>query len=430
MVHGESNGLLGPMAPMLGGRGGSAQSGGSARLGGFSQTGCPRPPARVWPPGGVRSVLLGRGFSTQAACLLMGAASVSLGGAFLVLTAPLEGDGFAFLLAVAFGVLALVTRTIDGFAQPHVPRPKVALGPYHLAFLAGGAERVARVACLSLLHRGVLQTNGRSVWMASSPNDLGVSHTSPGEAWAESAVVLAADRPVSGGALVSSAAQSPAVLALGQRLFEAGLMEHSTRRRHRRVALVTFWAAIWATLLFDRWAFFAPSDARIGALPWVVFASLVWFGVEAWQGWKAHKRPSGWVPTRAGNLVLKGLRTEFGPLRIRSSSLSPGQAPGDFTVVAALFGRQKLPRPAAAMLESWALRPALPYNSPLWLGGKQPSTEGAANGSSSSEFWESDEGPESGGFFESGDGGDSGSAGDASDSGSSGDGGDSGGDGD
>ena len=242
---------------------------------------------------------------------------------------PLALSGPRFLIFYALFAVAVllllyfVRRVREGGALPKFDTKD----PYLFACLSGGPAEVIRVCTVGLVDRGLLKVTG------------GTADTVLNDAPAFGAPRI--ERKVldhfRGGASLSSAVQSKDLLAAASteyehRLRRVGLLPNAEAQWMRRVLFALAIAALAG--IGGAKIYIALSSGRTNVVFLIVLMVVaIVLTVAIWNPYR----------TSLGNDYLASVRSLFGNLRQRSSSLQPGRETNDLLWLTALFGVAMLP---------------------------------------------------------------------------------------
>jgi uncharacterized protein (TIGR04222 family) len=232
---------------------------------------------------------------------------------------------YAFLGALTIGLLWLARRASEAADVPRIDYSD----PYLLAYLRGGQSEVIRVVTVSLIDRGLLQSNDDQL-VAVNQNAANIVH-----------------RPIEKTLLqhfrfranASSAFTSPAILSTCQEykdtLQRLGLLPDESILRARlwrfviAVSVLTGVAALKILIALQR--------GRTNIFFLILLA--VFFVLVAIR---VHNP----LRTRRGDALLADLRNLFSSLKARARMLRPGGETADAALLMAVFGLAALPTAA------------------------------------------------------------------------------------
>jgi uncharacterized protein (TIGR04222 family) len=232
---------------------------------------------------------------------------------------------YAFLGALTIGLLWLARRASEAADAPRIDYSD----PYLLAYLRGGQSEVIRVVTVSLIDRGLLQSNDDQL-VAVNQNAVNIVH-----------------RPIEKALLqhfrfranASSAFMSPAILSTCQEykdtLQRLGLLPDESIQRARLwrfvIAVIVLTGAAALKILI------ALQRGRTNIFFLILLA--VFFVFIALR---VHNP----LRTRRGDALLADLRQLFSSLKARARMLRPGGETADAALLMAVFGLDALPAAA------------------------------------------------------------------------------------
>jgi uncharacterized protein (TIGR04222 family) len=229
---------------------------------------------------------------------------------------------YAFLGALTIALLWLARRASEAADSPRIDYSD----PYLLAYLRGGQSEVIRVVTVSLIDRGLLQSNNDQL-VAINPNAVNIARLPIEKALLEHFRFRAN---------ASSAFTSPAILSTCQHykdtLQRLGLLpdESILRARLRRFCI----AVIFLTAVAGLKILIALQRGRTNILFLILLA--VFFVFIAIR---VHNP----LRTRRGDALLADLRHLFSSLKARAAMLRPGGETSDAALLMAVFGLDALP---------------------------------------------------------------------------------------
>jgi uncharacterized protein (TIGR04222 family) len=232
---------------------------------------------------------------------------------------------YSFLGTLTIGLLWLARRASEAADPPRIDYSD----PYLLAYLRGGQSEVIRVVTVSLIDRGLLQSNDDQL-VAVNHNAVNIVH-----------------RPIEKALLqhfrfrakASSAFTSPAILSTCQEykdtLQRLGLLPDESIQRAR------LWRFVIAVIVLTGVAalkiLIALQRGRTNIFFLILLAVLFVF-VAIW----VHNP----LRTRRGDALLADLRNLFSSLKTRARMLRPGGETADAALLMAVFGLDALPAAA------------------------------------------------------------------------------------
>lgn len=238
---------------------------------------------------------------------------------------PFHLRGPQFLLfygCLGVAVTALVWWTRRAWERADTPaRP---LSDYlEIAFLRGGSTEAIRVAVITLIDRGVLAISGSdSVQVAQADAARRLTRRT------EQAIATRAARTATPQQLISDTDVTAAVtLDCEPELVRRGLLPSADQRAARRRLFLQAGGGLALVAGLKIWLAITRGHYNIGFL--IVLAAI--FLVAA--AIAIHPRL-----TPPGAALLEDLRTLFGGLKDRASSMRPQQGGTDFALLAAVFG--------------------------------------------------------------------------------------------
>jgi uncharacterized protein (TIGR04222 family) len=229
---------------------------------------------------------------------------------------------YAFLGALTIGLLWLARRASEAADVPRIDYSD----PYLLAYLRGGQSEVIRVVTVSLIDRGLLQSNDDQL-VAANQNAVNIVH-----------------RPIEKALLqhfrfranASSAFTSPAILSTCEEykdtLQRLSLLPDESIQRARLWRFVI--AVIVLTSVAALKILIALQRGRTNIFFLILLA--VFFVFVAIR---VHNP----LRTRRGDALLADLRNLFSSLKARARMLRPGGETADAALLMAVFGLDALP---------------------------------------------------------------------------------------
>jgi uncharacterized protein (TIGR04222 family) len=232
---------------------------------------------------------------------------------------------YAFLGTLTIGLLWLARRASEAGDAPRIDYSD----PYLLAYLRGGQSEVIRVVTVSLIDRGLLQSNDDQL-VAVNQNAVNIVH-----------------RPIEKALLqhfrfranASSAFTSPAILSTCQEykdtLQRLGLLPDESIQRAR------LWRFVIAVIVLTGVAalkiLIALQRGRTN-----IFFLLLLAVFFVFVAIRVHNP----LRTRRGDALLADLRNLFSSLKARARMLRPGGETADAALLMAVFGLDALPTAA------------------------------------------------------------------------------------
>jgi uncharacterized protein (TIGR04222 family) len=229
---------------------------------------------------------------------------------------------YAILGTLTIGLLWLARQTFEAADAPRIDYSD----PYLLAYLRGGEKEVIRVAAVSLIDRGLLQSNDDQL-VVVDPNSVNIIR-----------------RPIEKALLqhfrfranASSAFTSPAILSTCQEyrdtLQRLGLLPDESVLRARLwrfgIAVVVLTGVAGLKILI------ALQRGRTNIFFLVLLAAFFVFVAI-----RVHNP----LRTRRGDALLADLRNLFSSLKARARMLRPGGETADAALLMAVFGLDALP---------------------------------------------------------------------------------------
>ena len=240
---------------------------------------------------------------------------------------PFDLRGPEFLLFyVALGAaVLLVTFLLRHAGEPADP-PKVNLSdPYQIAFLRGGKNEALRVATVSLIDRGVLLADGTKITASESAFGKAASPL-------EQTVVRHFNPSAEVTTLFKMKDADPQMNQYENELTRLGLLPDEEQKDARLMRMAVAVAALLIPALVKLYVAVTTGHFNVGFL---IFLAIFFTVVVVLMS-----RPRR---TRAGDRMVKDLRTLFESLKQRGAEVRSGASPTEFALMAAVFGMSTVP---------------------------------------------------------------------------------------
>ena len=240
---------------------------------------------------------------------------------------PLDFRGPEFLLFYAALAIAALVWIVYSQRRREQVGPRRGLDvsdPYLIAYLRGGTNEAGRIACVSLIDRGLLVVDDNTVHTKAHVQGL----TPPIEQ--EVANLFRDARPASD--LFENPAVRQACEPYDRELKRLGLLPDDatiSARRQRLVPVLALMLVLALAKIFVGLARHRPVGLLI-----LLTAGFVILALNLYNPRQTGK----------GSALIADLRRLFGRLRERAGTLRPGSAPSETALLAAVFGLGALPR--------------------------------------------------------------------------------------
>src|SRR5262245_16850586 len=222
---------------------------------------------------------------------------------------------FCFSLVVILAIIILRRRAESG------PAPKIDLGdPYLIAYLRGGEHEALRVAVISLVDRGMLAMDDRTVRRADHVASDMVKHP------IEYEVLKKFGDPGEAHSIFKDDKLKFLFQTYRDKLERAGLMPDADVRRDRQMRLLLASMALGVVGVI-KIVFGLSLGKPVGFLAMMMIAAMV---IAAFSSFKRL--------TVRGKETLSDVTNLYSGLRTRVNSLSPGSASAELAMFAAVFG--------------------------------------------------------------------------------------------
>jgi uncharacterized protein (TIGR04222 family) len=241
---------------------------------------------------------------------------------------PLDLAGPQFLLFYLIaGIAVLLALRGVRLAAEGGPAPRIETSdPYLIAYLRGGKNEALRVAVVSLIDRGLLETRANDALRARDG-----AERIPGPP-IERMVLrdFRFERPAT--QIFTESDAEGACDGYRDQLTRLGLLPDGAARAARRWRMSAAIAVLVGLAGAKIWVALGRGKSNVGFL---VILTLIFVIVAA--------RSAQPVRTARGDALLADLRTLFRRLKDRAGSLRPGGATADAVLLAAVFGLGTLP---------------------------------------------------------------------------------------
>jgi uncharacterized protein (TIGR04222 family) len=240
---------------------------------------------------------------------------------------PFDLRGPEFLLVyVALGAaVLLVTFLLRHAGEPADP-PKVNLSdPYQIAFLRGGKNEALRVATMSLIDRGVLLADGSKITATETAFGKAASPF-------EQIVVRHFNPSAEAKTLFKMKDADPQMNQYENELTRLGLLPDEEQKDARLMRMAVALAVLLIPAMVKLFVALTTGHFNVGFL---IFLAIL-FTVVAVK----MSRPRR---TRAGDRMVKDLKTLFDSLKQRGAEVRSGASPTEFALMAAVFGMSTVP---------------------------------------------------------------------------------------
>lgn len=197
----------------------------------------------------------------------------------------------------------------------------IAADPYMVAYLRGGKNEALRVAALSLVDRVILQHDGEDLIVSGNVTPAHVRRP------IEKALIRHFAVRNTAQSIFTDKALEEACSVYETTLAKAGLMPDSDQKAKRR-SLFLSGAALLASVSLIK-AIIAISRGRFNLIFLLIMTIIAIIVLAAVVFPKQ---------TPAGRELLRDLRTLFGSLRERASSIRPGGGSNELALLAAVYG--------------------------------------------------------------------------------------------
>jgi uncharacterized protein (TIGR04222 family) len=243
------------------------------------------------------------------------------------MVSPFDLRGPEFLLFyLILGICVLAALYCLRYAGASDP-PQVNLSdPYLIAFLRGGRNELLRVATISLIDRGLLETSGTRV--ASARDKSAAALRIP----IEKRLFAHFETPDEASSLFKSNVFDHETTAYESELARLNLIPGEGAEWARNAPRILAMAVLWGVALIKILTALARGRSNIGFLMILAIA----FGVGAWRLGRPRL-------TRRGIAMLSSLRKLFGGLKDRAPMLRPGETADEVLLLAAVFGEGAIP---------------------------------------------------------------------------------------
>jgi uncharacterized protein (TIGR04222 family) len=243
------------------------------------------------------------------------------------MVSPFDLRGPEFLVFyLVLGTCVLVALYCLRYAGASDP-PQVNLSdPYLIAFLRGGRNEVIRVATISLIDRGLLETSGTRV--ASVRDKSAAALRIP----IEKRLFAHFDTPAEASSLFKPDVFDYETTPYESELARLNLIPGEGAEWARNAPRILAMAVLWGVALIKILMALARGRSNIGFLMILAIA----FGWGAWL----LGRPR---ITRRGIAMLSSLRKLFSGLKDRAPLLRPGETADEVLLLAAVFGVGAIP---------------------------------------------------------------------------------------
>jgi uncharacterized protein (TIGR04222 family) len=244
------------------------------------------------------------------------------------MVSPFDLRGPEFLLFyLVLGACVLLALYFLRYAGDAGDPPQVNLSdPYLIAFLRGGPNEVLRVATISLIDRGLLETSGTRV--ASVRDKSAAALRIP----IEKRLFAHFETPAEASSLFKPGVFDYEMTAYESELARLNLIPGEGAEWARNAPRVVAIAVLWGVALIKILVALARGRSNIGFLIILGIAS----GVAAWRLGRPRL-------TRRGIAMLSSLRKLFGGLKNRAPLLRPGETADEVLLLAAVFGVGAIP---------------------------------------------------------------------------------------
>jgi uncharacterized protein (TIGR04222 family) len=237
----------------------------------------------------------------------------------------MRGPEFLVLYLAVGGAVLLALGLLRHWAEPETGQKINLSDPYLIAFLRGGRNETLRVATFSLIDRGILTAEGTKI--AASNGAFGKA--APG---VEQKIVQFFNPSADAIAIFKMNDAGPAMRGYENQLIQAGLLPDDDLKQTRLLRMGIGVFVLLALGLAKLIAALATGHRNVGFLILLMIVFTIGAALIA--------RPR---LTALGNDTLLDLRNLFDGLKDRREEIRNGVSPGEFAMMAAVFGTAAIP---------------------------------------------------------------------------------------
>jgi uncharacterized protein (TIGR04222 family) len=237
----------------------------------------------------------------------------------------LRGPEFLVFYLIACAIVITALALLRHSGEPS-DAPKVNLSdPYLIAFLRGGKNEALRVVTMSLVDRNVLATAGTKI--VATDGAWGKTRSE-----FELKMVKHFTPSAQASSLFKTKDADPEMNRYEHELTHLGLLPDEEQKRSRVLRIWLAMAVVWGLAFTKMYVALTTGHNNIQFL--IVLAILIPIGVLI------AGRPRR---TRAGDRMVADLQTLFEGLKQRGPQIQNGASPGEFALMAAVFGMSTVP---------------------------------------------------------------------------------------
>jgi uncharacterized protein (TIGR04222 family) len=237
----------------------------------------------------------------------------------------LRGPEFLVVYLSLGAIVLLATFLLRHAGEPADP-PKVNVSdPYLIAFLRGGKNEAVRVVTMSLIDRGLLSAEGTKI--SAADNAFGKAATP-----LEQTVVRHFNPSAEANTLFKMQEADPQMNKYENELTRLGLLPDDAQKDSRLLRMAVALVAVLFPAFMKLYVALTTGHFNVMFL---IFLAVFFTVVVV-----IMSRPRR---TRAGDRMVKDLRTLFGSLKERATEVRYGASPTEFALMAAVFGMSTVP---------------------------------------------------------------------------------------
>jgi uncharacterized protein (TIGR04222 family) len=240
----------------------------------------------------------------------------------------LRGPEFLVVYLIVGAIVITAMLLLRHSAEPAGPQISLT-DPYLVAFLRGGQNETLRVATVSLIDRGILKADVKKV--VASEGAFGKA-----AAGLEQKIVKFFNPSADAISIFKSKETEPEMRGYENQLMQAGLLPDSSVRDGQLLRMMIGLVVLLGIGITKLFVAIAGGHSNVAFL----IILMIVFTVVVIKVSRPRR-------TKEGDRAIENLRTLFGDLKTRQSSMAGGASPVEYAMMAAVFGAATIPEAKA-----------------------------------------------------------------------------------